>query len=105
MLAEANILGRIGGDEFAVMASSLTLAQAAGRFAGIGRAGQDACRSIVSDGPVPSISMGLAECSAGDNLRSLHERADSALYTAKRGGKGRVASKPAPLIRDLMRQR
>jgi diguanylate cyclase len=100
-----DVVARIGGDEFAVMASSLTLAQAEGRFAGIGRAIQDACRAIVTDEPVPSISVGLAECSAGDTLRSLHERADSALYTAKRGGKGRVASKPAPLIRDLMRQR
>jgi GGDEF domain-containing protein len=87
------------------MAASLTLAQAEGRFAGIGRTVQDACRAVLPDGPVPTVSVGLAECSAGDTLRSLYERADSALYLAKRAGKGRVASKPAPLIRDLMRQR
>jgi diguanylate cyclase len=100
-----DVVARIGGDEFAVMAASLTLAQAEGRFAGIARTVQDACRTLVPEGPTPSISVGLAECSAGDTQRSLHERADSALYMAKRGGKGRVAGKPAPLIRDLMRQR
>jgi len=100
-----DVVARIGGDEFAVMAASLTLAQAEGRFAGIARAVQEACQALVPEGPTPSISIGVAECSAGDTMRSLHERADSALYAAKRTGKGRVATKLAPLIRDLMRQR
>ncbi len=100
-----DVVARIGGDEFAVMASSLTLAQAEGRFAGICKTVQEACQTLMPEGPAPSISVGLAECSAGDTMRSLYERADSALYVAKRAGKGRVASKMAPLIRDLMRQR
>jgi diguanylate cyclase len=100
-----DVVARIGGDEFAVMASALTLAQAEGRFAAIGRAVTEACQALVPEGPAPSISVGLAECSAGDTMRSLYERADSALYAAKRTGKGRVATKLAPLIRDLMRQR
>ena len=54
---------------------------------------------------VLSISIGLAECSAGDTLRSLLQRSDSALYQAKRTGKGRLATKAAPLIRDLLKQR
>jgi diguanylate cyclase len=100
-----DVVARIGGDEFAVMAAALTLAQAEGRFAGIARAVQEACQGVVPDGIATSISVGLAECSAGDTMRSLYERADSALYAAKRSGKGRVAAKAAPLIRDLMRPR
>ena len=100
-----DVVARIGGDEFAVMASSLTLAQAEGRFAGIRRAVQEACEALIPEGTAPSISVGLAECSAGDTMRSLYERADSALYAAKRNGKGRVATKAAPLIRDLLRSR
>jgi PleD family two-component response regulator len=43
----------------------------------------------------------VAEYSAGDTLNSLLERADQALYDAKRQGKNRVVSKPAAYIRDL----
>lgn len=100
-----DVVARIGGDEFAVMAASLTLTQAEGRFAGIARTVQAACQAVLPDGVSTSISVGIAECSAGDTMRSLYERADSALYTAKRLGKGRVAAKAAPLIRDLMRSR
>jgi diguanylate cyclase (GGDEF)-like protein len=95
----------MGGDEFSVMASGLTLGQAEGRFAAIGRAVQEACKPLVKADLAPSISIGLAECSAGDTLESLLQRSDAALYLAKRSGKGRLVSKTAPLIRDLMKQR
>lgn len=51
----------------------------------------------------PSISIGIAECSAGDTLQSLQQRADEGLYQAKRSGKGRLAAKPSPFIRDLLK--
>jgi PleD family two-component response regulator len=35
----------------------------------------------------------------------LRQRADAALYEAKRNGKGRLATKASPLIRDLMNPR
>jgi diguanylate cyclase len=99
-----DLVARIGGDEFAIIAVGLTLRQAEGRFTAIGRAAQKACESIVPNGAViPSLSIGLAECSAGDTLESLQERADTALYQAKKGGKGRVATKASTLIRDLRR--
>jgi diguanylate cyclase (GGDEF)-like protein len=104
-LRSDDVVARMGGDEFSVLALGLTLAQAEGRFAAIGRAVQEACRGVVEDGTVPSISIGLAECSAGDTLRSLLQRSDSALYQAKRSGKGRLSTKAAPLIRDLLKQR
>ena len=66
---------------------------------------QEALRPVVPDGAPPSISIGIAECSAGDTLESLQQRADDALYQAKRNGKGRIAAKASPLIRDLLKDR
>ncbi len=98
-----DLVARLGGDEFAVLAAGLTLGQAEGRFAVIGRAVSDACRPLMQGGITPSISIGIAECSAGDTLPSLQQRADEGLYQAKRSGKGRVAAKPSPFIRDLLK--
>jgi len=100
-----DLVARLGGDEFVIMAACLTLPQAEGRFGAIGRAVQNACRELVTDGPTPSISMGIAECSAGDTLESLQRRADDALYQAKKNGKGRLATKASPFIRDLRKER
>jgi diguanylate cyclase (GGDEF)-like protein len=100
-----DLVARLGGDEFVVLARALTMHQAERRFAAVGRAIQDACRGLVQDGPFPSVSIGLAECSAGDTLQGLQQRADEALYLAKRNGKGRIATKQAPFIRDLLKTR
>ena len=84
-LRGGDVVARLGGDEFAVLACGLTLTQAESRFATIGKQVQAACRPLVKDGqPAPSLSIGLAECSAGDTMESLQQRADAALYQAKR---------------------
>jgi diguanylate cyclase (GGDEF)-like protein len=73
---------RVGGEEFAVLLPGLTAAEA--------RPVADRLRLAVSAAPfrVPlRISVGLA---SGDG-DGLVDRADAALYAAKRGGKDRVA--------------
>jgi diguanylate cyclase len=101
-LRNGDVVARVGGDEFAVLASGLTLDQARIRFAAIAKAVREAC-PITETGPATaSISIGIAERSAGDTRESLQHRADTALYQAKRNGKGRVAAEAAPLIRDLL---
>ncbi len=100
-LRSDDLVARLGGDEFAILAACLTLQQAEGRFAVIVRAVQTACQAILQGGGSASISMGVAECSAGDTLESLQQRADAALYQAKKNGKGRLATKSSPFIRDL----
>jgi diguanylate cyclase (GGDEF)-like protein len=100
-LRPGDLVARLGGDEFAVLAAPLTLQRAQSRFADIVRAIGIACRPLVGSSPTPSISVGIAEYSAGDTRESLQERADQALYEAKRSGKGRVVAKARPLIRDL----
>jgi diguanylate cyclase len=98
-----DVVARLGGDEFAFLCAGLTLAQAERRLMGIVKMVQNACRLVVPEGPAPSISIGVTERAAGDTLESLRQRADEALYEAKRHGKGRVATKASPLIRDLMK--
>lgn len=100
-----DLVARLGGDEFAVLARGLTMSQAERRFSAVGRSVQDACRGLVQDGPSPSISIGVAECSAGDSIAGLQRRADEALYHAKRNGKGRIATREVPFIRDLLKMR
>jgi diguanylate cyclase (GGDEF)-like protein len=96
-----DLVARLGGDEFAILASELTLRQAEGRFAktisSLAQAGEH-------DAWAAKVSCGLAEFSAGDTYESLFERADEALYSAKRGGKHRVAIKARAFIRDLMKR-
>ncbi len=100
-----DLVARIGGDEFAVLAATLTLQQAQARFAGIVKAVAAACQPLTPDGSTPSVSIGIAEVSAGDTPESLQGRADAALYEAKRSGKGRLVAKASPFIRDLMKRR
>jgi diguanylate cyclase len=104
-LRSDDLVARLGGDEFAILAACLTLSQAEGRFAAIVRAVQTACRAVMEGSGTGSISMGVAECSAGDTLESLQARADAALYQAKKNGKGRLATKSSPFIRDLRKER
>ena len=92
-----DLVARLGGDEFAILASELTLRQAESRFS-------KTIATLGEDETSPKVSCGLAEYSAGDTYESRYERADQALYAAKRGGKHRVASKARAFIRDLMKR-
>jgi diguanylate cyclase len=100
-----DLVARLGGDEFAVLAAPLTLQRALTRFADIVGTIGSACRPLVNGSPTPSVSVGIAEYSAGDTAESLQKRADQALYEAKRSGKGRVTGKASPFIRDLVKGR
>jgi diguanylate cyclase len=101
-LRPEDLVARLGGDEFAILAAPLTLQQAQARFSDIVGAVSAACRPFVGNSPTPTVSIGLAEYSAGDTAESLQKRADQALYDAKRNGKGRVAAKATPFVRDLV---
>lgn len=101
---DSDLVARVGGDEFAVLAADLTLAQAERRIAGV--LSQIGNGLPGPDGAVhqATLSCGVAEFSAGDTPASLYERADEAQYTAKKQGKNRVVAKARPLMRDLSKR-
>lgn len=88
-----DLVARLGGDEFAIIVAGVTLRQAENRFA-----------TLVSEirVAVHGVSCGLAEFSAGDTPKSLYDRADSALYDAKHGGKHRVGTRASAFVRDML---
>ncbi len=104
-LRPEDLVARVGGDEFAFLAAPLSLQQAHERFNGLVAAAGQACRPFLPDGATATVSVGMAEFSAGDSAESLQKRADQALYDAKRSGKGRIAVKAMPFVRDLLRDR
>lgn len=85
---EADLVGRVGGEEFAWIIPQATdgmarvmterLRQAIARGSGVG-----------AISPV-TISLGFASIHAGDTALSLFARADAALYDAKHSGRNRV---------------
>ena len=83
----ADVVARIGGDEFAMLISDLTLGQAENRLRVL--VSRIAAASFETPTGAPfhlTLSGGIAEFSAGDTIESLMERADSALYDAKHLG-------------------
>jgi diguanylate cyclase len=101
-----DLVARLGGDEFALLMSGLTLRQAEYRLKTIVAAIATSEKSEPGDPEVNvTVSAGAAEFSAGDTAASLMQRADRALYTAKRLGRNRAITKPSPLIADLMSRR
>jgi len=97
-----DVVARIGGDEFALLASGLTLTQAESRLRAIlQKIGGEA---VGLDKVVVSVSCGVSEYSAGDTTMTLISRSDAALSDAKALGKNRVAARHAPYIRTLLRR-
>jgi diguanylate cyclase (GGDEF)-like protein/PAS domain S-box-containing protein len=92
-LREVDIMGRIGGEEFAVLLQETSLPDA---LTVAERLRTTVAReSITTDhGPVTiTISIGVAELSGETlDLETLFKHADNALYTAKKNGRNRVES-------------
>jgi diguanylate cyclase (GGDEF)-like protein len=90
ILREDDILGRLGGEEFALLLMNADL-EAASAVA-------ERLRQRVADTKVPvqtdyirmTISIGVAETLAGESVHGVLKRADKALYTAKAKGRNRV---------------
>jgi len=88
------IIGRIGGEEFAVLLDGATEAQAATYAEALRRAIASA-EEVVEGGRAVTVtaSFGLSGThEAGHDLQSLLDLSDRALYRAKNGGRDRVAA-------------
>ncbi len=85
--SDAAIVGRLGGEEFAVLIPDADLTDGR-RFAESVRVAL--CAVDLGIGHGVTASFGVAQMVAGDSLFDLSRRADSALYRAKTGGRDRV---------------
>jgi diguanylate cyclase (GGDEF)-like protein len=86
----ADILGRIGGEEFAVYMPSVTLRDAEALAERLRRA-VTAAPFMTPVGPVPvTVSIGVAAYKTSDTVARLMKRADTAMYAAKRAGRDQV---------------
>jgi len=88
---EPDLVGRFGGEEFAILLGGTTAAEAC-RIAERIRRGSGVVRVLTNDALVGvTVSIGVAVLgSHGDDLSELLKAADKALYRAKRTGRDRV---------------
>jgi diguanylate cyclase (GGDEF)-like protein len=88
---DSDLVGRFGGEEFAILLGGTTTAEA-GRIAERVRRGSGVVRVLTNDALVGvTVSIGVAVLgSQGDDLSELLKAADKALYRAKRTGRDRV---------------
>jgi diguanylate cyclase (GGDEF)-like protein len=89
-----DVCARYGGDEFAVVMPGSRLESAAAVADRIRVRIAD--RAAVSHDSAVTVSIGVAELQPGDHARDVIDRADRALYEAKRTGKNRVVATPRP---------
>lgn len=92
-LRHGDVLGRMGGEEFAIVLPDVTAAQA-GEIAERIRSACEGCRVLADDGfQVPvTVSIGLVQAGDADSLDDLLKQADRAMYLAKAQGRNRVVA-------------
>jgi diguanylate cyclase (GGDEF)-like protein len=91
-LRPTDLVARFGGDEFAVLLPDLTIKQARQTAERIRQ--QIAGLSPPSLSTAITVSIGLAGRTDRDDVATLVQRADTAMYGAKEGGRNRVAVAP-----------
>lgn len=86
-----DLLGRIGGEEFAIYLPATDFQEAVRCAERLRAFVADTVRAPDGASPV-TMSLGVAAATAADNWQSLFQRADEKLYAAKRAGRNQVAA-------------
>jgi len=99
----SDFLARYGGEEFVILSAGMKLPESERRFLELLRQiarTQFDCKSAEEGNLTVSLtaSCGVAEYALGESVRELINRADEALYEAKRAGKNRVSVKRCRLL-------
>jgi len=86
-----DLVARYGGEEFAVLLPNTDQSGVLRALEKVRRRLTDVSVQLNEEGiSLPTFSAGVAEYSPGETAHSFIERADAALYTAKRNGRDRV---------------
>lgn len=88
MLRGRDVAGRIGGDEFALLLPETTLDEALSVASRVSH--RLAERTTWTEVPPLSLSFGVVLARRGENIADALQRADQALYEAKRQGRSRA---------------
>lgn len=89
-LREMDIVCRYGGDEFAVICPGSKLQEAAVGAERVRQAVANHAVSLKQGDAQVTVSLGVAEVISPEIAEGLSQRADDALYAAKRAGRNRV---------------
>lgn len=87
-----DMVGRVGGDEFAVCMPSVLLRDAEEIVKRLRRIMKDNPVSTPAGPIMTSVSIGIARHIVGEMLAGLLGRADAAMYASKRAGRNRVSA-------------
>lgn len=90
MLRTSDAIGRLGGEEFAVILTGTALEDGLGTMERLREAVASHEWDRIAPGLAVSFSAGIAEFSVGDTVQTISKRADDALYAAKHAGRNRV---------------
>ncbi|MDO9429062.1 MAG: GGDEF domain-containing protein [Methylobacterium sp.] len=93
-LRPRDIIGRTGGEEFAVLLPETGLGYALDAAERLRGAVASAPVEAPGEGVALSVSIGVAQARRGESLESALQRADAALYAAKDDGRDRVRTAP-----------
>ncbi len=89
---DADVIARVGGEEFAVMLPETTITAAVQYAERLRNRVRDSVLTVFGDRVSVTISIGIAEASSRTaGIETLLRQADQALYEAKRSGRDRVA--------------
>ncbi len=83
-------LGRIGGEEFLLLLPGSARRHARDLAERLRQQVEARCASVQGAAVGLTLSIGVVECQALDNVPSLLQRADEAMYRAKHEGRNRV---------------
>lgn len=91
-LRKSDIIGRYGGEEFAVIMPETSLASAAGVMDDVRRLFGEIVHQVGDESFSVTFSCGVASSSSDVKAKALQELADMRLYRAKQGGRNQVVS-------------
>lgn len=91
-LRSSDILGRLGGEEFAVLLPNTSESEAQGVAERLRREVEESTIQALSAQIRVTISIGVAEFVAEDDFTTIYNRCDAALYEAKRRGRNCVVA-------------